>query len=544
MGHADIARMYASQCPDCRARRAQELAPNALSAAAERRQHSTNKLQYCNAARGRRAMGPRSKLQPRRRAGVLNVAVWAAMAMAAGLAESASIQPQRRLIQRGKQAQNLEQAQASACTGQHATLIGPHYLEAGKSHCMCTFACIGPQCSSARMRTAGVDANKASGGAAQVHGYNPSHCPSCRCSNTPVGKPEPGPESIRVPDFLESIDRTERVRCEADGSWYSCAASRCRHKRPCTSNSALLRCACPWPTPDTTASTSTRSPSGGDQSQSVGRTSQTSPDREAGEGRSQPAVGEGPARNGSRSIPEYSNRTVVSLADTYNPPPAKSLPRGWEGLDYRQITAVLAYEYARRHGYDFSYLAYRGPDDCDLDPDHGCFHPRYGSRHSAWAKVLAIAWQLHTRNYPSLVQLDSDMAIIAPAITPSEHLALNHTCGSVWAGYPHEDGQEFEMRGTKQANYGYKSIHCATDACTATKRRAVVAMPHDMSPDVAVNSGLSFWNFFAGDRRRSTELIADWWRAGKGFKGFPWEQMAMNAGESDHFTPPSQSHAS
>ena len=321
--------------------------------------------------------------------------------------------------------------------------------------------------------------------AAQVHGYNPSHCPTCRCSNAPVSKPEPGPGSIRVP--------------------------------------------------------------GGDQSQSVGRTSKpASLDREAGEGHSQPAVGEGPAHNGSRPNLECSNRTVVSLADTYNPPPAESLPRGWEGLDYRQITAVLAYEYARRHGYDFSYLAYRGLDDCDLDPSAGCFHPRWGSRHSAWAKVLAIAWQLHSRNYPSLVQLDSDMAIIAPAITPSEHLALNHTCELVWAGYPdnkHQRAPEFEMRGTKQADHG-SPIHCASDACAATKRRAVVAMPHDMNPDSAINSGLSFWNFFASDRRRSTALLADWWRAGKDSKGFPWEQWAMNAGESDHFTPPSQSHAS
>ena len=63
-------------------------------------------------------MDPRSKLQPRRRAGVLNVTVWAAMAMSTGLAESASFQPQRRedqdQAQRWKQAQDSEQAQVSA----------------------------------------------------------------------------------------------------------------------------------------------------------------------------------------------------------------------------------------------------------------------------------------------------------------------------------------------------------------------------------------------------------------------------------------------
>ena len=100
-------------------------------------------------------------------------------------ANSASIQG------RGLEGQGQEQSQRSVCTGP-ATLR--FSATTAKSHCVCAFVCHGPLCSSAHMHTGpALPGSTLEDQGLQVHGYDPSHCPSCRCSAQ--DESEPGPQS-------------------------------------------------------------------------------------------------------------------------------------------------------------------------------------------------------------------------------------------------------------------------------------------------------------------------------------------------------------
>ena len=113
---------------------------------------------------------------------------------------------------------------------------GLHSLPSGQ-HCLCD---PGAECKGSKCTVARYAGDHLPHSAAQA-GFSHMHCIDCVCA------PKTDPP---VPEFLKSLDVVQRVRCEADGSWYSCASSRCHgHARPCASNPALLNCACPEPTP-------------------------------------------------------------------------------------------------------------------------------------------------------------------------------------------------------------------------------------------------------------------------------------------------------
>ena len=112
---------------------------------------------------------------------------------------------------------------------------GLHSLPSGSQHCLCD---LGAECKGSKCTVAQNAGDRLPHSAARA-GFSHMHCNDCVCA------PKTDPP---VPEFLKSLDVVQRVRCEADGLWYSCASSRCHgHARPCASNSALLNCACPEP---------------------------------------------------------------------------------------------------------------------------------------------------------------------------------------------------------------------------------------------------------------------------------------------------------
>ena len=113
-------------------------------------------------------------------------------------------------------------------------------------------------------------------------------------------------------------------------------------------------------------------------------------------------------------------KVVVVMADTRDLP--TSTPKSFEEASWEQLAAVVNFKYAQAHGYEFVH--YRMGYSANLRANNkgareaGCEHPKYGTRHPSWCKLLGVFQALELESKlplssdiedPLVMYVDSDM---------------------------------------------------------------------------------------------------------------------------------------
>ena len=237
----------------------------------------------------------------------------------------------------------------------------------------------------------------------------------------------------------------------------------------------------------------------------------------------------------SGAIREASRNTVVLMADTRTMSP--DAPGSFDNATWEQLVAVCNMLYAKAHGYKFVH--YRMNNDGEDkqtneqgNDEVGCKHPKYGTRHPSWCKLLSMYQVLSDESEltaadgldPIVMYVDSDMLFNKPNISIEEYLEKSPVMDTanqtevdiIQAGYP--------LIGKIK---GWEGPHTCDATCSKERHDATMLVNMDPNGNFG-NCGMQMWR--ARNPTKSMKLLSEFWNENdlRHNQGFPWEQHSFN----------------
>lgn len=189
------------------------------------------------------------------------------------------------------------------------------------------------------------------------------------------------------------------------------------------------------------------------------------------------------------------------MGDSRVPFSPSGMPTNPANASWMALAAALNLQYAKRHGYNFEFLQYKG--DCILDLKHTKV-----KRHPAWCKLLAIQHASLRQSDAVVVYIDSD-AVFANQSETLDHRLQRST---------------LYLPGVNPLVNSSVPVTLLQDDCSVyffkDKYREFNENPP--SKDFA-NTGVHIW-----PQPFNWNLLSEWWKTNVSADHRQWEQDALN----------------
>jgi hypothetical protein len=175
-----------------------------------------------------------------------------------------------------------------------------------------------------------------------------------------------------------------------------------------------------------------------------------------------------------------------------------------EDLSFIDVSALMNYRYAKKHGYNFAIY--------QMPSEQTCSHGSYGQRHPAWCKLMSLVDTQHRHpNAKYRALLDSDMFIGRQEVSIEKLLE---------AAVPEKPSE-------RRRDGCFLGSLCNDENCSEDIQRG------DAWLQTANGMGLLSAFVVLRSGKKGDEILKRIWNIGSGAmaefnKGFPWEQAAWS----------------